>query len=54
MRKMSIEDIRELLYTLMLENKYGYLHITASMSMSKDNIVLSVSYDEESDNHLDL
>ena len=53
MRKMSIEDIRELLHTLMLENKYGYLQVTASMSMSKDKIVLSVSYDEESDAHFD-
>ena len=51
MRKMNIEDIRDLLHTLMLENKYGYLQVTASMSMSKDKIVLSVSYDEENDAH---
>ena len=54
MRKMDIEDIRELLKTFMLDNKYGYLQVTASMSMNKENIVLSVSYDEESDTHLDL
>ena len=50
---MSIEDIRELLHTLMLENKYEYLQLIASMSMSKDKIVLSVFYDEESDTHFD-
>lgn len=54
MRKMDIEDMRELLKTFMLDNNYGYLQITSSMSMNKENIVLSVSYDEESDTHLDL
>lgn len=52
MRKLNIEDIRELLHTYMLENNFGLLQITASMSMSKHNVVLSVTYDEDSDEHL--
>lgn len=52
MRKLNIEDIRDVLKTYMLENNFGLLQITASMSMLKDNIVLSVTYDEDSDTHL--
>ncbi len=52
MRKLNIEDIRDILKTYMLENNLGLLQITASMSMLKDNIVLSVTYDEDSDTHL--
>lgn len=52
MRKLNIEDIRDILKTYMLENNFGLLQITASMSMLKDNIVLSVTYDEDSDTHL--
>ncbi len=52
MRKLNIEDIRELLHTYMIENNFGLLQITASMSMSKHNVVLSVTYDEDSDEHL--
>ena len=47
-----MEDIRQLLHTYMLENNLGLLQITASMSMSKHNVVLSVTYDEDSDEHL--
>ncbi|QQV90457.1 hypothetical protein Harreka1_50 [Olleya phage Harreka_1] len=52
MENLTIEDVRGILKTYMLENNYGLLQITASMSMSKDNIVLSVTYDEDSDEHL--
>jgi len=52
MRKLNIEDIRQLLHTYMIENNLGLLQITASMSMSKHNVVLSVTHDEDSDEHL--
>lgn len=52
MRKLDTEDLREFLKTYMLENNYGFFQVSASMSVSKDNVVLSVTYDESSDTHL--
>ena len=52
MRKIEINELRELLKTYMLENNYGFFQVSASMSVSKDNVVLSVTYDESSDTHL--
>lgn len=49
MAKVTKEYIRKVLQRYMLDNNLGYMHVNASMNISKTNVKMSMTEEEESD-----
>ena len=50
--KTTKEEFKYIVKQYMLDQSIGYLQVTASMSVDRSNVVLSMTEDEDNPNHL--